>query len=53
MTVAADIINVVKGKLVKEITTDASFILSFYTEKMRDAFYDNFKEEILKIRSIL
>lgn len=47
------IINVVKGKLVKEITTDASFILSFYTEKMRDAFYDNFKEDILKIRSIL
>lgn len=47
------IINVVKGKLVKEVTTDVSFSLSFYTEKMRDAFYDNFKDDILNIIDIL
>jgi hypothetical protein len=47
------IINVVNGKLVKEVTTDASFVLSFYTEKMRDAFYDNFEKDILKVCGIL
>lgn len=47
------VISFVKGKLVKLETHDSSYLLWFPTADMRDAFYDNFKEYILKTGAIL
>lgn len=47
------VISSVKGKLVKLETHDSSCLLWFSTAEMRDAFYDNFKEDILKTGVIL
>lgn len=47
------VISSVKGELVKLESHDSSYLLWFSTAEMRDAFYDNFKEYILKTGAIL
>lgn len=47
------VISAVKGELVKLETHDSSYLLWFSTAEMRDTFYDNFKEDILKTGAIL
>lgn len=39
--------------IVKDATSETSYILSFPTESMRDAFLDNFEKDILKVSGIL
>lgn len=47
------IIKVQGDSIVKEATSNASYVLSFPTEKIRDTFYSNFEKDIFKIMSIL
>ena len=41
------------GTVEKQMVTGGSGILLFPTEEMRDAFYENFKEEIEKCKELL
>lgn len=47
------VISSVKGELVKLESHDSIYLLWFSTAEMRDAFYDNFKDYILKTGAIL
>ena len=46
-------IFVSKNVIVKNFTYDGSVVLSFPTEEMRDAFYENFKKEIEQCKDLL
>ena len=48
-----DTIVVIKNELVKCFALTQSFILSFPTEEMRDAFHENFKELIESCKELL
>lgn len=47
------IIKLSNGELVKDTTDKTSYILSFPTKEMRDAFYHNFYNDIIKVATIL
>ena len=47
------IMTVDNDRLIKSCTTQKQYILSFPTEEMRDAFYENFKELIGPVKELL
>jgi hypothetical protein len=47
------VITVESGKFLKSWTTKKQVILTFPTEEMRDAFYENFKSEIESCKELL
>jgi hypothetical protein len=47
------VIGVNENKIIKCYNTIAQFVLAFPTEEMRDAFYENFKEEIEICKELL
>jgi co-chaperonin GroES (HSP10) len=47
------VIGVNENKIIKCYNTIAQFVLAFPTEEMRDAFYENFKEEIKICKELL
>ena len=47
------VIITIRNEIRKEWTCDSNAILAFPTEKMRDAFYENFKEEIENCKELL
>jgi hypothetical protein len=42
-----------RGDIVTDVQWHANAILAFPTEEMRDAFYENFKEEIEFVKELL
>ena len=47
------VIGVFENEIIKCYNTLAQYVLAFPTEEMRDAFFDNFKEEIEKCKELL
>jgi hypothetical protein len=47
------VIGVNENKIIKCYNTIAKFVLAFPTEEMRDAFYENFKNELEHRKELL